>query len=603
MVVVISRSASVMPPAAANGANVQTYRVPQERIVLEHEVGETRSSTEKDCVEPVAGVSLRPNDPFAKKLSSVGMPTQNILMKVTIPKRTGRKRKRGANGSYIDASPSEMQDSNVTGPELLQRMRDNPDRFDLELVGRVTDTHRFRPLPDFQVRAEDVPIMRELRDHAMVPNYGELKALKVNVEPGPDDLSSFPGPASFLPPTRAPRPAVQRNERPKTQPNIQKPVKAANPPKLQELGVAADAEEMPDGPSASLPAPDTQPVIQAIAALRQVLEERPIVTRRVALSKLNGHKDASVRCAIPYLGYYLGTGPWRHTIVKYGVDPRKSPEYRMFQTISFSRHASEAITKVPGFKKPVGHIHVFDGKSMPDPSNMWQLCDLTDPTLQHLVQTTDVRSEYNKQWGWYGNGTIAKICIVMRDKMIQLASNNPKTKESEYMFLANLKNDVKEARECYLDHTQHGKHLCDLAEAIGDEAIFGTVTKLRGYEEVAVVSSSTRAEDDFGGTTANGGQSAEAQSEDRGEVRSNELNMDPDTMAEERGDAPGTEHDDPEQEDDQPALEDSRQLDYIGAESRQSTAEDEYDQDRIGGSHIEHVGDAASRQTSEVKID
>ncbi|KAK3696354.1 tau 95 subunit of transcription factor TFIIIC [Vermiconidia calcicola] len=564
-----------MPPAAANGANVQTYRVPQEPIVsiehpcivknfsngfqslggeqqlkhvLEHEVGETRSSTEKDCVEPVAGVSLRPNDPFAKKLSSVGMPTQNILMQVTVPKRTGRKRKRGSNEPDIEASPFETQGSNVTGPAFLQRMRDNPDRFDLELVGRVTDTHQFRRLPDFQLRAEEVPVMRELRDHAMISNYDKLKALNINIMPGPDEIAAFPGPSSFLPLARARRLEVPRNERPKTQTNIERIVKPANPPKLQELGVAADAEEMPDGPSPSLPKPDSQPVIQAIAALKEVLEERPVVTRRVALSKLNGHKDASVRCAIPYLGYYLGTGPWRHTIVKYGVDPRKSPEYRIYQTISFSRHASEAITKVPGFKKPVGHVHMFDGKSMPDPSNMWQLCDLTDPTLQQLVRTADVRSQYDRQWGWYGNGTIAKICIIMRDKMIQLASNNPKTKESEYMFLANLKNNVKEAKECYLDHTSHGKHLCDLAEAIGDEAIFGTVTKLRGYEEVAVVSSSTRVEDDLGGIAADGGQSTRDQSEDRREARSDELSMAPDTMAEERGDALGTEHDDLEEE-------------------------------------------------------
>ena len=164
--------------------------------VLEHEVSRSKAS-QKAQTEPVAGVSLRPNDPFAKKLASTGTVTQNVLIKVTVPKRTGRKRKRGSNDPLEEAPPTGTPRDIVTAPELLQRLRDNADVYSVQAVGTISDTHRFLDLPDFQIRADEVPIMREIRDHAMEPDYENLKTFGMNLTPETNGHTAFPGPPSF----------------------------------------------------------------------------------------------------------------------------------------------------------------------------------------------------------------------------------------------------------------------------------------------------------------------------------------------------------------------------------------------------------------------
>ena len=86
---------------------------------------------------------MRPNDPLAKKLSSTGTETQNVLIKVTIPKKTGRKRKRGSNDAFVQILPAEQPSDSITASELLQRLRDNADQHSVQAVGMIQDTHRF----------------------------------------------------------------------------------------------------------------------------------------------------------------------------------------------------------------------------------------------------------------------------------------------------------------------------------------------------------------------------------------------------------------------------------------------------------------------------
>lgn len=80
-----------------------------------------------------------------------------MVLKVTVPKRTGRKRKRGTDGPWegeVDmrdvprASPGAepiYSRSRLDNPKLLRRkMRDNVDRYSVKAVGVIKHTHRFR---------------------------------------------------------------------------------------------------------------------------------------------------------------------------------------------------------------------------------------------------------------------------------------------------------------------------------------------------------------------------------------------------------------------------------------------------------------------------
>lgn len=146
----------------------------------------------------MVGVSLRPNDPLAKRIPSTGVDTRNVLVRVTVPKRTGRKRKRGTDEPFEHHPEQGQENSNVTAPDLLQRLRDNHDNYTIEALGMLRETHRFRTLADFQLRNADLPIMRELRSHVMTTDYNRLKDFHINLSRDAPISTAFPGPPQFV---------------------------------------------------------------------------------------------------------------------------------------------------------------------------------------------------------------------------------------------------------------------------------------------------------------------------------------------------------------------------------------------------------------------
>ena len=91
---------------------------------------------------------------MSKPLRSTNVVTDNVVLKVTVPKRTGRKRKKGSLGPYaetleegIDTHSSRVKVQPGVGREttaLVRAMRDNPTKYEIEGIGAITHTHRFR---------------------------------------------------------------------------------------------------------------------------------------------------------------------------------------------------------------------------------------------------------------------------------------------------------------------------------------------------------------------------------------------------------------------------------------------------------------------------
>ena len=107
----------------------------------------------RDSNEAVANLYLKPGDRMSKPLKSANVRTNNILVKVTAPKRTGLKRKRGAQGPCYegleeDGAASEQSPhppSTVKDAQYLMRiLRDRPKDYLIEPVGSIDHTHRFR---------------------------------------------------------------------------------------------------------------------------------------------------------------------------------------------------------------------------------------------------------------------------------------------------------------------------------------------------------------------------------------------------------------------------------------------------------------------------
>ena len=92
---------------------------------------------------------------MSRPIESRNVFTQNVALRVIVPKRTGRRRKRGSQDPYqqvveaITERPSTSRLSESTrksrdAQTLLRTLRDNQDKYEIHPVGVIEQTHRFR---------------------------------------------------------------------------------------------------------------------------------------------------------------------------------------------------------------------------------------------------------------------------------------------------------------------------------------------------------------------------------------------------------------------------------------------------------------------------
>lgn len=102
--------------------------------------------------------------------------SHNVLFKITVPKRTGRKRKRGSNGPWQGEADQPLQptglgpenlrsESRLDEPKILRRkLQDNVDCYQAEAVGVIKHTHRYRGMADFNYSMKNNDFMNEFTD-------------------------------------------------------------------------------------------------------------------------------------------------------------------------------------------------------------------------------------------------------------------------------------------------------------------------------------------------------------------------------------------------------------------------------------------------------
>ncbi len=108
---------------------------------------------------PSLNLSLHPEEPICKPLVAHPISTDNVLLKISVPRRIGRKRKRGCSETYREQTSScheatdrsrdletcslgRHDDSNY----LLRSLHDNPTLYRVEVVGLANKTYRYRGL-------------------------------------------------------------------------------------------------------------------------------------------------------------------------------------------------------------------------------------------------------------------------------------------------------------------------------------------------------------------------------------------------------------------------------------------------------------------------
>ncbi|KAK8110495.1 Transcription factor tau subunit sfc1 [Apiospora kogelbergensis] len=482
---------------------------------------------------------LRPESLTSKPIISHGAATNNVLLKITVPRRTGRRRKRGTDQPFVD---DDSQDHNVVdlaqqvrsvarqdNPRiLLRKMQDNADQYHVEAVGSVKVTHRYRGLADFQFATEDFPFMSNLAEHLMPLQLSKLKDFKLD-----PDLKLESG-QEIIPPPHFTDKVVPFNYfydqnpfvRAEGQDATGKPIVFNINRKRIAYGhyIAYNAYPVPNKPLRPMEKDLEQVPPELVVRVKEALEERPIWTRRALANRVGPLAvDTHLKIAIATVGYQFKGGPWRDAVVKYGVDPRKDPKYRPFQTLAFKLHQLPKMSKIRQGQssrltgEDIAVSHKWNGESFCTNGKFWQVCDITDPVLLDLIEKAPVLDECDiTEGGFWPMAFWYKVKAYMKARMIAIQAgrygyddDNPKKKG--FLYTAHLLKKLNEYPDVQAVGVRPGITIQSLLYGMED------ISGLEGMRERSEKRRKTR-EDKFGydddaetmspGPSAAGGDSA-----------------------------------------------------------------------------------------------
>jgi general transcription factor 3C polypeptide 5 (transcription factor C subunit 1) len=470
-----------------------------------------------------------------RPLTSHNAATHNIILKVIVPKRTGRKRKRGSDVPFEhhDGSPGQqdgvqqdiVQDvpangnsghenpvqpppisshSHLDTPSLLRRkLRDTIGAYTLEPIGVVHNTHRYRGLSDFQYSMGNSHFMNRFVDQVMPGSIPKLRQFEIEVGTAQaPDIDLVPPP--FFAPQGMPNaynysqnPFVRKlgsdgfvEDEPERRPVRDEGEESEDDDNDDDAesrfseefdrvvntsmrgpapGYFIRYNEFPSPMRPRVPPDLSDPHVKAVMdELRRAMNERPVWTRRSMFNRLSSAVSSLpksgniIKHCIQYAGYQFRGGPWRDSLVRYGVDPRSDPKYRVYQTLIFKLHkrrvgnvggswqsvrrkevstlsgsfgrywkdSVEAAAEEEGGGRAREHHHrsqrgcvghVFDGTSFNTDGKVWQVCDITDPLLAKLFADAEPLAECDfEKSGWYPPVLWFVAKAIMKRKMLAI---------------------------------------------------------------------------------------------------------------------------------------------------------------------------------------
>lgn len=97
----------------------------------------------------------------------------------------------------------------------------------------------------------------------------------------------------------------------------------------QVTGITYEDENIPSKSWHNLREPATELEREAIEAVAELFEDRPIWSRFALRHNLDNKFHKNLTNALAHSAYTFHNGPWRDCWVKYGLDPRKDQQYHM----------------------------------------------------------------------------------------------------------------------------------------------------------------------------------------------------------------------------------------------------------------------------------
>jgi general transcription factor 3C polypeptide 5 (transcription factor C subunit 1) len=388
-----------------------------------------------------------------------------------------------------------LSHSHLDTTSLLRRkLLDTVGRYTIEPVGVVHNTHRYRGLSDFQYSMGNSRFANRFVAQVMPGSISKLRQYEIEVGTAQaPDIDLIP-PPNFAPQgmpnaySYSQNPFVRNlgadglgeEARPVTLSDSDDSTSSDGESKFSEEfervvntsmrgpapGYFIRYNEFPSPSRPRVPPDLSDPHVAAVMAeLRRAMDERPVWTRRSMFNRLSSAVSSLpksgniIKHCIQYAGYQFRGGPWRDSLVRYGVDPRSDPKYRIYQTLIFKLH-KRRVGNVGGTwqsvrRKEVSTLsgsfgrywkdsveaadspaeegergetphrysrgHEFDGTSFTTDGKVWQVCDITDPLLTKLFRDAKPLPECDfEKSGWYHPVLWFVAKAIMKRKMLAI---------------------------------------------------------------------------------------------------------------------------------------------------------------------------------------
>lgn len=192
--------------------------------------------------------------------------------------------------------------------------------------------------------------------------------------------------------------------------------------------------------------------------LAKLFQQRPVWSRTALNSFYTGKLD-KLKYLLPLVSFYYLNGPWRCQWVRFGYDPRKHPEAKMYQIVDYrARQNSPAdivgvtlkrspnVIAFPAMKRKNANaakinltaartqktttpeeneeskipLHVYVPERLPPCRQMfYQMCDIQMEEIQSIIDTSTVAICTEKD-GWCQKGTVEKIRDIMTKRALEV---------------------------------------------------------------------------------------------------------------------------------------------------------------------------------------
>lgn len=451
---------------------------------------------------------LRPNDIYLHPIEGKQVHTDNLLLKVTVPKNEFREKYNGDIQAYLKAKG---------------------EGYKVEAVGIINRTYRFREMADFQYITKNSQFAEKIRKSIFGGDLNEIKSLQLDVDEFPwspvgnravkDKELEIPPPPRFSS-HKVPfiynyqmNPNAAVNEDESTGEKVLINTNKAS--KLFSIIVDWDVKEVPKGPRQELlaerdsmiesingvilevlPQFDIETLFETIGdaprvyclskltpkvwqevlqkcvakpwfwtlttieVLERIFHKQPILSRKKVNALLDKPLKKYLKVSLPYVSYTFRKGPWRSGYVKYGVDPRSDAKYAPFQTESF-RIIGVSTAALKKLEEGATNFE-FDGTSPPN-SLFYQVMDLKDPDILRVLGEDAILSNMGSpdaQYGWYDPKAMETVRKLMRYKL-PLLIQKEQIDRSKVEKIIMSKNELDDAKDDSMDISDDGELSAD----------------------------------------------------------------------------------------------------------------------------------------------